>query len=78
MTSRQDSLRGRAGIKDRMHHDKLIEWVKSRRFRSAIVACISPCWECGKPEDLAVLEGMIQSKDRQNQRRARCLGGRLI
>jgi len=55
-------------LKDRMHHDKLIEWISSPQIPvSHRRLYLTMLGVCGKPEDLPVLEGMIQSKDRQTK-----------
>lgn len=59
---------GVVGLKDRMKHDKLVEWIKSpqipvsrRRLYLTMLGVFA------KPEDLTLLEEMIKSKDRQTK-----------
>ena len=59
---------GVIGLKDRMKHDKLIEWIKSPQIPvSRRRLYLTMLGVCGKPEDLPMLEEMIQSKDRQTK-----------
>ncbi len=59
---------GVVGLKDRMKHDKLIEWVKSQQVPvSRRRLYLTMLGVCGTPADLGVLEEMIQSKDRQTK-----------
>lgn len=56
------------GLKDRMKHDKLIEWIKSPQIPvSRRRLYLTMLGVCGKPEDLPMLEELIQSKDRQTK-----------
>ena len=55
-------------LKDRMRHDKVVEWVKSTQIPvSRRRLYMTMLGVCGKPDDLSMLEGMIQSKDRQTK-----------
>jgi hypothetical protein len=55
-------------LKDRMHHDQLVEWIKSSEVPvSRRRLYLTMLGACGKPEDLPVLEEMIKSKDRQTK-----------
>ncbi len=59
---------GVIGLKDRMHHDKLIEWISSPQIPvSHRRLYLTMLGVCGKPEDLSLLEEMIKSKDRQTK-----------
>jgi hypothetical protein len=59
---------GVIGLKDRMKHDKLIEWIKSPQIPvSRRRLYLTMLGVCGKPEDLPMLEELIQSKDRQTK-----------
>jgi len=59
---------GVIALKDRMHHDKLIEWIKSPQVPvSHRRLYLTMLGVCGKPEDTPLLEEMIKSKDRQTK-----------
>ncbi len=59
---------GVIGLKDRLKHDKLVEWVKSSQIPvSRRRLYLTMLGVCGKSEDLALLEEMIKSKDRQTK-----------
>ncbi len=56
------------GLKDRMHHNKIIEWVRSTQIPvSRRRLYMTMLGVCGKPDDLPMLEEMIKSKDRQTK-----------
>ena len=55
-------------LKPRMHHDKLVEWVKSTQVPvSRRRLYITMLGVCGTPGDVTMLEEMIKSKDRQTK-----------
>ena len=59
---------GVIGLKDRMKHDKLVEWIKSPQIPvSRRRLYLTMLGVCGKPEDLPMLEELIKSKDRQTK-----------
>jgi len=59
---------GVIGLKDRMKHDKLIEWIKSPQIPvSRRRLYLTMLGVCGQPQDLPLLEEMIRSKDRQTK-----------
>ena len=59
---------GRVGLKDRMKHDKLVEWCKSTQIPvSRRRLYMTMLGVCGTPDDLPMLEEMIKSKDRQTK-----------
>lgn len=59
---------GVIGIKDRMKHDKIVEWVKSAQIPvSRRRLYLTMLGICGTPADLPMLEEMIKSKDRQTK-----------
>lgn len=54
------------GMKDQMQHDKLLAWIKDPNVtttRRRLYLCMLSV--CGKPEDVAFLEAMIQNNNRQ-------------
>lgn len=51
---------------DRMHHDRLVEWIKDREVPSSRRRLyLTMLGICGRPDDVAALEAMIRSTDRQ-------------
>jgi hypothetical protein len=59
---------GVIGIKDRMKHDKIVEWVKSSQIPvSRRRLYLTMLGICGTPADIPMLEEMIKSKDRQTK-----------
>jgi hypothetical protein len=55
-------------LKDRMNHDKLVEWIKSPQIPvSRRRLYLTMLGVCGKPEDMPMLEELIKSKDRQTK-----------
>jgi hypothetical protein len=53
-------------LKDRMHHDRLMEWIKDPEVpASRRRLYLTMLGVCGRPDDIAVLEAMIKSSDRQ-------------
>jgi hypothetical protein len=59
---------GVVGLKDHLKHDKLVEWIKSSQIPvSRRRLYLTMLGVCAKPEDLTLLETMIQSKDRQTK-----------
>jgi hypothetical protein len=55
-------------LKDRMKHDKLIEWIKSPQTPvSRRRLYLTMLGVCGTEQDLPLLEEMIRSKDRQTK-----------
>ncbi len=52
----------------RMHHDKLLEWVKNVEISSSRRRLyLTMLGTCGQPEDIAFLEEMIKSPDREHK-----------
>ncbi len=59
---------GVIGLKDRMKHDKVIEWITSPQIPvSRRRLYLTMLGVCGTPQDLPLLEEMIRSKDRQTK-----------
>ncbi len=55
-------------LKDRMKHDKIVEWTKSTQIPvSRRRLYMTMLGVCGTPADLPTLEAMITSKDRQTK-----------
>ena len=55
-------------LKDRIHHDKVVQWVKSTQIPvSRRRLYMTMLGVCGQRDDLPMLEEMIQSKDRQTK-----------
>jgi hypothetical protein len=53
-------------LKDRMHRDRLLAWINDREVpASRRRLYLTMLGVCGQPEDVAVLEQMIKSSDRQ-------------
>ncbi|HVX13210.1 MAG TPA: hypothetical protein VHC22_18640 [Pirellulales bacterium] len=53
-------------LKERMHRDRLLEWIKDPQVTSSRRRLyLTMLGVCGEPEDIAVLEEMIKSSDRQ-------------
>ena len=53
-------------LKDRMHRDKLIAWIKDDKVpASRRRLYLTMLGMCGQPEDVALIEGMIKTDDRQ-------------
>ena len=56
------------GLKDRMKHDKLVEWIKSPQIPVSRRRLVSDdAGRVRQAEDLPLLEELIQSKDRQTK-----------
>ena len=59
---------GVIGLKDRMKHDKVIQWITSPQIPvSRRRLYLTMLGVCGTPQDLPLLEEMIRSKDRQTK-----------
>ncbi|MGD9720079.1 MAG: hypothetical protein AB7O59_02555 [Pirellulales bacterium] len=59
---------GVLALKDRMHHDKLVEWIKSPKIPvSRRRLYLTMLGVCGGPQDLPMLEELIKSQDRQTR-----------
>ncbi len=59
-------------IKDRMHREKLIEWIKDEKVPvSRRRLYLTMLGMCGKPEDIPMIEEMITKNDGQVRNRAR-------
>ncbi|HEX3725819.1 MAG TPA: hypothetical protein VHV08_06235 [Pirellulales bacterium] len=55
-------------LKDRIKHDKIVEWIKSPQIPvSRRRLYLTMLGVCGTKDDVAVLEEMIRSKDRQTK-----------
>jgi hypothetical protein len=53
-------------LKDKMHHDKLIEWIKDDKVPpSRRRLYLTMLGMCGTQEDVPMIEGMIKTDDRQ-------------
>lgn len=55
-------------LKDRMHHDRLIEWVSNSKvpsYRRRLY--FTMLGVCGKPDDLVLLESMLKSDSREQK-----------
>ena len=69
---------GVIGLKDRMKHDKLIEWIKSPQIpASRRRLYLTMLGVCGKPEDLPMLEDDDPVEGSPDQRGTRRAGGGL-
>jgi hypothetical protein len=59
---------GVMGLKDRMNHDKIVEWVKSPQIPvSRRRLYLTMLGVCGTQADMPLIEEMIKSKDRQTK-----------
>jgi hypothetical protein len=59
---------GVIALKDRMKHEKLVEWIKSPQIPvSRRRLYLTMLGVCGTPQDVPMLAEMIQSKDRQTK-----------
>jgi hypothetical protein len=57
------------GLKDRMHHDKLVGWIQSNDVpASRRRLYLTMLGVCGTKDDLPMLEAMIRSEDRETKR----------
>lgn len=55
-------------LKDKMHHDKLVEWIKNPKVHASRRRLyLTMLGVCGKPSDVPMLGELIKSKDRQDK-----------